>query len=184
MEKHIKYSDLNINLNTENKAFIFNDNAVTVAQYLPLADKYDLISIALQKSYVDGIYNELLLDAYFHLALVYLYTDIEFTDEDKLDEMSLFDKLVTSGFIDEMLKVFNKDEYEELHLILSKTVEMKMKYSISAASLISKIIDDLPRNADAAQKIIDNFDKEKFKEVMNFAIAANGGRDIVLKEVK
>ena len=108
MEKHIKYSDLNVNLNTENKTFIFNDNTITVAQYLPLADKYDLISIALQKSYVDGIYNELLLDAYFHLALVYLYTDIEFTDEDKLDEMNLFDKLVTSGFIDEMLKVFNK----------------------------------------------------------------------------
>ena len=55
---------------------------------------------------------------------------------------------------------------------------MKMKYSISAASLISKIIDDLPRNADAAQKIIDNFDKEKFKEVMNFVKAINNGNDI------
>ena len=184
MEKHIKYTDLGLKVNNDIKTFTFNDVTVNVLQYLPLEQKYDLIMITLQQSLVDGVYNDLLLEAYFHLALTYLYTDIEFSEEDKIDEMALYDNLLSSGFMDAFLEVFNKSEYKMLHTYIENIIKLKMKYSTSAASLIGKIIDDLPKNAEAAQTIVDNFDKEKFKEVINFAVAANGGRDLVLKTIE
>lgn len=184
MEKHIKYTDLNLKVNKDVKSFTFNDVTVNVLQYLPLDQKYDLMMITLQQSYVDGVYNDLLLDAYFHLALVYMYTDIEFTDQDKADEMALYDALQSSGFIDKFLSALNPSEYDMLHSYIGLFVKLKMKYSTSAANLLSKVIDDLPSNAEAAKTIVDNFDKDKFKEVINFAVAANGGRDLILKTIE
>ena len=39
------------------------------------------------------------LDAYFHLNIIYLYTDIEFDEEDKEDELELYDKLEANKVI-------------------------------------------------------------------------------------
>ena len=46
------------------------------------------------------------------------------------------------------------------------------------SGIIQSIITDLPKQAEAMQDIIDNFDKEKYQNVLNFAKAANGGREI------
>lgn len=51
-------------------------------------------------------------------------------------------------------------------------------YKHSTVSLIQGLITDLPKQAEAMQNIIDNFDKNKYQEVINFAKAANGGREI------
>ena len=45
-------------------------------------------------------------------------------------------------------------------------------------SMLNKFIDDLPAQADAMKNIIDNFDKDKYQEVIRFAEAVNGNRPI------
>ena len=57
-------------------------------------------------------------------------------------------------------------------------VEVKTKYNRSVVSLVQSLIHDLPSQAQAAMDIVNNFDKDKFQEVVNFAKAANGGREI------
>ena len=52
------------------------------------------------------------------------------------------------------------------------------EYYRSTASLLQSFIEDMPANAEAAKEIVDNFDREKFKEVVDFAQYANGGRPI------
>jgi hypothetical protein len=49
---------------------------------------------------------------------------------------------------------------------------------MSVGATINKLINDLPKNAEAAAKIVENFDPQKYKEVVDFARYANGGRDI------
>lgn len=44
---------------------------------------------------------------------------------------------------------------------------------------ITHLINDLPANAEAAAKIVDNFNPEQYKAVVDFAKYANGGRNIV-----
>ena len=61
---------------------------------------------------------------------------------------------------------------------LEEYVKVMGKYNKTVVSLFKSLINDLPVQAEAAAKIIDNFNPEKFKEVIEFAKAANGGRAI------
>jgi hypothetical protein len=64
--------------------------------------------------------------------------------------------------------------YSYLETVMSDVIEQKL----SVSGLIQSFIQDLPAQAEAAMNIVNNFDKEKFQNVINFAKAANGGRDI------
>lgn len=171
---------LNKSLTTlkEYKTVKLNSLEVKVLQYLPISDKIDIIQIALQKSEENGIYNELLLDMYFHLHIIFCYTDLEFSEEDLSDLMALYDRLESHGFINEIMNAMDKNEYGNLVDYLEMMKKNKLKYQNTAAAVIRGIIQDLPKNAAAAKEIIDQFDPNKYPEVLNFAKAANGGRDI------
>jgi hypothetical protein len=56
--------------------------------------------------------------------------------------------------------------------------EEKLKYKNTAAAVLSGIVQDLPKNAAAAKEIMDSFDPNKYQQVIDFATAANGGRNI------
>ena len=73
------------------KSFIYTDkdsvqHQIHVKQTLPIRDKFDLFEITFQKAEINGQYNELLLDTYFHLHLVYMYTNLSFTEKQREDE--------------------------------------------------------------------------------------------------
>ena len=72
----------------------------------------------------------------------------------------------------------NEDEYNELFSQLNEMKEENSKYRRSAGAIVSQFIDDLPANAEAAAKIVENFDPKQFKAVVDFATYANGGRNI------
>ena len=75
-------------------------------------------------------------------------------------------------------KVKRKKREETLFNLLEEMVKVKTKYNRSIVSLVQSLINDLPSQAQAAMDIVNSFDKEKFQEVINFAKAANGGREI------
>ena len=72
----------------------------------------------------------------------------------------------------------NEFDYSELFNMLDDTKRELTEYKHSVSGIIQNIITDLPKQAEAMQDIIDNFDKEKYQNVLNFAKAANGGREI------
>ena len=174
----LNYSDLGINKITTTNSFEWNGKEVKIVDYLSIDDKYDIVMITLQKSLEEGIYNPIKLDIYFHLNLVYAYSNIIFSDEDREDEEKLYDELLISGFMIDFLKHIDVKEYAEMQDYIEKISTLKMQYSNTAASVIKKLVDDLPANAEAMQSIVDNFDQEKYQAVIDFAKAANGGREI------
>lgn len=174
----ISYASLKLKVNDKVKTFDFNENKIEVLQYLPVEDKYDLVSITLQKARENNIYNDLLLDIYFQLHLVYTYTNLTFTEKQRENEMKLYDTLQSNGFFDAMMEVFNEDEYAQLLGYVERQKEDELAYNTTAAALVKSLIQDLPAQAEAMSDILNNFDKEKYQEVINFAKAANGGRAI------
>ena len=175
----MKYSDLKLKTNTEtNIAKLPDDTEINVLQYLPVEDKIDLIQIALQKSYENGIYNEMKLDMYFNLYIIYMYTDIEFTDEEKEDEFKLYNELDSNDIIISVIDAMEDTEYDNLLNYLEIMKKNNVKYRKSAAALFQSFIQDMPKNAQAAADIVDNFDENKYKQVVDFAKSANGGRPI------
>ena len=174
----ITYASLKLKTKEDIKTFDFNGVTIEVKQYLPIDEKYDLISIALQKAKEDTIYNELKLDMYFNLYLVYLYTNLTFTDKQKEDEAKLYDALQSNGFIDKMMEVFNDDEYNDLINYIETQKELEMTYNTTAAGIIYNLVKELPNQAENLKEILDSFDPQRYQAVMDFAKAANGGRAI------
>lgn len=77
----IAYSTLKLKTDDSVNTFEFQGKTIEVLKYLKIEDKYDLVMITLQKAEENGIYNQLKLDMFFHLHLVYMYTNLSFTDK-------------------------------------------------------------------------------------------------------
>lgn len=182
----MNFKDLNLKKDylTNQKSFIYTDkdnikHQVHVKQTLPIRDKFDLFEIAFQKAEINGQYNELLLDVFFHLNIVYLYTDIEFSEEDRLDEMELYDMLEHNNIFEQIIAIMQEtNEYSELRRLFIEQLNRNIKYKGSAAAMLQTLVQDLPKSAQAAKNIVDNFNANDYKEVVEFAQMANGGRPI------
>lgn len=171
-----KVSYASLKLKIEDSVKKIEGTEIEVLQYLPIEDKYDLIRIALQKSKIEGLNSPIILDMYFHLFIVYMYTNISFTDKQKENEYKIYDGLKSNGLLDKILENIPENEYNDLITFLSEELELKERYDLSVSGLISKVINDLPANAEAAMKIVDGFDKEKFENVIDFAKSINNGQ--------
>lgn len=170
-----------INLKDEIKTSKINYNGTEIELRNPTTnDIYDLIMITLQKANVNGFYNPYLIDIYFHLNLVYTFAKITFSAEDRADEFELYDKLNNSGLMQMIIDAISNSTYMELQRWVEDVAAESQKYNMSVPSLIKSVINDLPRQAEAAAEIINNFDPDKFSAVRDFAIAANGGRTITV----
>jgi trans-aconitate methyltransferase len=110
------------------------------------------------------------------LHIVYLYTNLVFTDKQKENEPKLYDALKSNGFIDAVLEVMDEAEYNELFAWIEEIRNDSLKYKTSAAALLKGVIEDLPKNAQIAADVVNNFDPEKYKAVTDFANHANGDR--------
>lgn len=174
----VSYANLKLKTDTSFNTFDFQGQTIEVLNYLPIEDKYDLVMITLQNSEENGIYNPVKLDMYFHLYLVYMYTNLSFTEKQKFNEQKLYDALKSNGFIDALLANMNEVEYNDLYEYIMICQEDILHYRNTAGAVLQSVIQDLPKNAQMAADIVNNFDKSKYQAVVDFATAANGGRNI------
>ena len=174
----VTYASLKLKVDTDVKTFDYNGNLIEVLQYLPIEDKISLINIILQNSKEGNIYNLVKVNSYLRLYIVMLYTNLTFTDKQREDLLKLYDCLESNGIIEKVIDNMADGEYNDLYSFLYSTIEDRNKYENTAAGIINNIIEKLPEQAEQMQKIVDNFDQTKFQNVLDFAKAANGGRDI------
>lgn len=161
-----------------NKTITLNEKTIQVKSYLPISDKMDVVQITIQKADNGRYIDQLALDMFFELNLVYSYSNIEVTQEDRDDQFALYDRWTQDGTINAVISAIPDEEYNKLSEAIDETVEDLMRYRGTAAAVVNSFIQDLPRNAEIAKEIVDSFDPEKYKEVVEFAKAANGGRSI------
>lgn len=172
----MNYKDIKVNTINEYNTFIFNNQEIKVLKYLPIEEKFDLIMSAIQKSVINGNYNPIRLQTFFELHIVYLYTNIDFDMDDRLDEGALYDNLVMSGLLSQVMSAMEESEMLLLSHYFHEAYEAEKTYRHTAASMITKLVDDLPKNAEAAKNMVDTFEPEKFQQVLNFAKSINNGQ--------
>ena len=166
----VNFNDMQFSLD-ELKSFDFDGDTVTVKQYLPIEGKNDLIQIALQQSEENGSYNDVKLDAYFHVYLALFYTDIIFSDEEKRDVFGTYDKLVMSGLLDQIIQNIPEEEFSYLFDNINLQKETNLKYKNSFACFVNDIIATLPAQAEKMKEVIDKVDFNKFQQVIDVAAA-------------
>lgn len=175
----VSYASMKLKVDNSTKIIdLGNGISVEVLNYLPVGEKYNLIEITLQKAYENGIYNPVKLDMYFALNLVYLYSNISFTDKQREDEEKLYDTLQSNGILDKIIDAIDDNEYNNIYTMLVETEEKYNNYRRSIMGIIENLGESVSQNSDKLQEIAESFNPDNFKNVLDFAQAANGNRPI------
>lgn len=187
-ETFINYSDLDFKQEDTDKYTVitFKDKEIKVLKYLPSIEKYNLLNTTLLQSIDDTvIINEYKLDMFFNINLAIAYTNIVFSKEEQDMELSdLYDKFKTSGLLDMIIDAISDDEYATLYssLVSNKEEYVSERKSVSygIANAIEQISKKLPKQEEMQNLLqsLKDFKPEDYNNVIEFAKAANGGRDI------
>ena len=172
----VSYASLKLKTNTEVKTFDFNGNKIEVLQYLPIEDKIDLIDIALQKSESPYGYDMNKIDAYFNLHIVYLYSNLSFTDKQKEDELKLYDTLLSNGLLDKIIENMSEEEYNQLYNYMKEKVEVNLNFYSSLRKVLSDFLLELPQAAQQAADIMGEINNTPIQNVIDFAKAISNGK--------
>lgn len=170
----VSFSNLKLKVNTNTNKIEGTD--IEVLQYLPIEEKSSLINLVLQNALENGIYSNVRVDAYFHLFITMMYTNLNFTDKQKEDLLKLYDILKSNGIIDKVIMAMDENEYNNLLDSLNQQIADTYQYKNSLGGIVATLLEQLPLRAEQLSEIVDNFDAEKFSNVLEFAKAANGGR--------
>ena len=178
----LKYEQIKSDNYFAHKVLDYKGIKIRVYEYITAQDMLDLINSVLQKSREDGYFSPFKVDVYTHLNIIYLATDIVFNDEDRADELALYDQLESSGLMQAVINLIPKERYQAILSFVEETIERIQEYNKTTAAVLNAIVNDLPRNAEAAMNFVNNFDPSKYEAVKKFAEAANGGRNIITNE--
>jgi len=175
----VSYASMKLKVDTSTKKIdLDNGISIEVLKYLPINEKYNLINRVLEKSYENGIYHPAKLDMQFALNLVYLYSNISFTDKQKEDEEKLYDTLQSNGILDKIIDAIEDDEYNNLYTMLVETEDKNQEYRKTIAGMLNDFSTQLSEKENLLKEIAESFDPNQFQNVIEFAQAANGNRPI------
>lgn len=174
----VSYLNLKLKTDTSTEIIDWNNNSIEIKQYLPIEEKYNLVMVTLQEAKESNIYNPLKIDLFFHLNLVYMYTNINFTEKQKEDASKLYDNLMSSGLLAQIISKIPTEEYDMLYTYLENIKNDLDKYGQSFKAILDAIINELPEKASEAMKILESFNPEDYKSVIAFAKASNNGNPV------
>ena len=166
----IEFKSLNLKRNDSIRVIKINDNEIEIKQYLPIEDKIDLVQIALQQAETDFGYNAMLVDVYFYLYIVYFYSNIHFTDEEKEQPLELFDILSSNGIISAVAAAIPSEEFEDIKDYIDTQFEMNTQFKSSLLYLFNIAIDKIKD----ATKYLNENDYEKILNGIKANLIENG----------
>lgn len=93
----------------------FNGIEIEVKQYLPIDDKLQFVVNVISNA-ADGnrFYNPIKIEAFSTLEILFMYTNLSFTDTQKKDLSKLFDIVVSNGLAKEVMAAIPKNELDGL----------------------------------------------------------------------
>lgn len=179
-----KNIDFNQSINKTLKTFDFNGSEIAVVPYLSIDDKYDLVMVTLQKSFEKGIYNHVKLDMYFDLHLVYMYTNIEVSEDDRQDEAKVYDIFKRSGLIDRVKECIDSSEIDLLLKYIYDMEKIIIAHRNTLGAVIGTFIEQLPENMEMAANAIKDFDPEKYQSLLSIAGEIKANAPDVLSKIQ
>lgn len=142
----ISYNKLGITKDELNKVQTveYNDQTIEVKQYLPIAEKSELITRVLNNSVDEntGYYNLLKLDMNLGLEIVYSYSNISFTEKQKEDPMKLYDMLNASKVLNLIIGLVPDGEFYYLNKTTHEMANNIVTYRNSAMGIMEAISAD------------------------------------------
>jgi hypothetical protein len=109
-----QFKDFELEIKIDTVEIEINGQKINVKQYLPVEKKAGIVNLAVSGTIVDGIVNEILMDAFFHVFVIEHYTDIDFSDAEFYDVLQNFDRMSSNGIVSKIIDAIPPEEYEYL----------------------------------------------------------------------
>ena len=139
----VAFSKLGLKLNTEVKTVNFNEQTIEVKQYLPVNDKLELISNVINFSADDNNFaNPVKIAIFTTLEILYNYTNLTFTEKQKEDPAKLFDLVISTGLVKEVVNAMDETEYDDLLSAIQRSVDAVYSYRNSVFGILDSITTD------------------------------------------
>ena len=147
----LNFTDFNLNVNTETVPVEWNDHTIEIKKYLPIQEKLDLITRIVNYSLDDNNFaNPMRKKIFFTLEMIYAYTNIEFTDEEKDAFLDTYDKVISSGLWDTVIRGLDSEEderydendYWQIRNTVNAVINEIYQYKNSALGILQAISED------------------------------------------
>ena len=167
----VPFSNLNLTLKEDVKTIKVNDIEIEVKQYLPVEKQVDIIANVLRNSADDNNFaNPTKVEVFFNLELVYAYTNLEFTLQQREAPTVLYDILESNGVLELIINAIPQMQYNCLLDNMTETIDNYYKQRNSALGILEQISTDykgLDFDAKALQeKLTNNENFDIVKEVV------------------
>ena len=167
----LAFTKLGLKLNNEIKTINFNEQTIEVKQYLPIQDKLELISNVINLSADENNFaNPVKVSVYTTIEIISKYTNINFTEKQKEDTPKLYDLLISTGLVTEIIKAIPEEEYDEVLKGIADSIEAVYTYRNSVLGILDNISTDYSNlNLDASEiqkKLADPENMEFLKSVL------------------
>ena len=168
----VSFTKLGLAKNTDINTFEYNGQVIEVKQYLPIQDKINIINVVLNNCQEnENFINDIQLQFWLDLEIIFNYTNIKFTDKQKEDNFKLYDLLTGSGLLHSVKENMNQDELNSLLNYTIKSAEHIYEYRNSAYGIFDMLVkrkDELDFDATEIQKKINDPEALAFlKSVMD-----------------
>ena len=139
----VSFAKLGLKVNQEIKTIEFNEQIIEVKQYLPVNDKLELIGNVINSAHDENNFsNPVKVSVFTTLEIMYAYTNINFTDKQKEDPTKLYDMLISSGLVAEIIRAIPESEYNEILCGVSDSIDAIYAYRNSAMGILDIISQD------------------------------------------
>ena len=143
-----------------------------VKYYLPLNEKLELVSRIINQSIDDnGFYNPMRVKLYMVLEIVYVYTNLSFTEKMKEDPFKLYDILVSAGIFTDVIDVIREKDWKEIQENVWTTIKNIYDYRNSLMGIMEAVSADYSQlNLDATEiknKLADKDNLELLRDVLS-----------------
>ena len=154
----LAYSKLKLAVKDEVKEITFNEQQIEVKQYLPMAEKTELVQTAINNIITadTNLYRNAIKEKLFiNLEIIRAYTNITFTDKQLEDLNKLYDQWISSGAYYAVLEAIPSAELKEILEIIEFNLAAWYNFKTSAVGLVDTISNnysELDLNATEIQK--------------------------------
>ena len=141
----VSYTKLGLNRDLLNSYIVVehNEQSIEVRQYLPVNEKLELISNVINKSADQNNFaNPVKLEVFAMLEMLYAYTNINFTEKQKEDEIKLYDYFISSGLWDNIKEAIPESEFCSIMSGIFRCAEAVYTYRNSLMGMLESIGQD------------------------------------------
>lgn len=135
----VAFTKLSLSRDNSVKILEWKDQKIEIKQFLPTADKLDLISRIINFSADDHVfYNPCKVDIFETVEIILAYANINVTDKQQEDILKFYDLLISSGFAEAVNNAIPESERAYIHEGVWATIKELYRYRDSFAGIVEQ----------------------------------------------